>query len=666
MTKLPSRQVHLDFHTSEYMPEIGKRFSKENFQKALQTGNLNSITVFAKCHHSWCYYPTKVGRMHPNLDFDLLGSMIDAAHEIGVRIPIYITVGWSANDAENNPEWLVKTKTGGISTRNYDVNAKPDDRKPIVSWKFMCVNTTYAEHIKALTEEICSNYDVDGVFFDINCGPLCYCDSCVESMKKMSLNPDSLEDAKKFRIQKWRNFMINNNEIIKKYHKDATIFYNDSANSEEPYWIDLQTHFELEDLPTTWGGYDKMPARAKYFAHTGKEYMGMTGKFHTTWGEFGGFKNPNALKYECAYMMAFGAKCSIGDQLHPSGEMDLETYRIIGHAYNYAKQIEPWCYNIEQTANLGIILGEDIRNDFNELASGNKANEGLATILHDKQIDFDIVSDDFYLDKFDAIILPDCVLLDKDKADKINAFIKKGGNVLLTGKSGLDKEGKNFLIDIGADYIGKANYDCDYVKVGEEISEGLVKSPFLFYEAGNLVSVKDAKVLAIIKEPHFSRTYNKYCSHQNTPYKLEDAEHPAAIRKGNVVYLAHPVCNMYYKYGAQLHRDYFINVLNLIYKNRIADVKMLSSGRISFVKQANENRYVLHLLYATPIQRGCASVIEDLPEIYNIDVKINVKENIEKVYLAAEHKEIPFQQNKGKLTLTVPKVKCHQIVVFDY
>jgi hypothetical protein len=54
--------------------------------------------------------------------------------------------------------------------------------------------------------------------------------------------------------------------------------------------------------------------------------LGMTGKFHTTWGEFGGFKHPNALRYECAAMLAYGAKCSVGDQLHPLGRMDESTY----------------------------------------------------------------------------------------------------------------------------------------------------------------------------------------------------------------------------------------------------------------------------------------------------------------------------------------------------
>ena len=59
---IPLMQTHLDFHTSPDVDGIGSRFSKENFQKALTLGNLDSITVFAKCHHSMCYYPTEIGR----------------------------------------------------------------------------------------------------------------------------------------------------------------------------------------------------------------------------------------------------------------------------------------------------------------------------------------------------------------------------------------------------------------------------------------------------------------------------------------------------------------------------------------------------------------------------------------------------------------------------
>ena len=128
----PRRQVHLDFHTSPHIEGIGKRFSKEQFQSAIKRGNINSITLFAKCHNGYCYYPTEVGTMHPHLDFDLLGAQIEACHEIGVRAPIYITGGWSHLDSTTHPEWNRKNADGTVATvGNYDLDATPDTPKPM-------------------------------------------------------------------------------------------------------------------------------------------------------------------------------------------------------------------------------------------------------------------------------------------------------------------------------------------------------------------------------------------------------------------------------------------------------------------------------------------------------------------------------------------------------
>ena len=100
------RQVHLDFHTSEKIDGIGKDFSKEQFQQMLKKGHVDSITVFSKCHHGWSYHPTKVNKMHPNLNFDLLGAQIEAAHEIGVKTPVYISAGFDHKATLQHPEWL--------------------------------------------------------------------------------------------------------------------------------------------------------------------------------------------------------------------------------------------------------------------------------------------------------------------------------------------------------------------------------------------------------------------------------------------------------------------------------------------------------------------------------------------------------------------------------
>ena len=77
---LPYRQVHLDFHTSECIEGIGARFSKKQFIAALKEGNVNSVSVFAKCHHGWAYFNAEKNEIHPTLNgFELLDAQLEAA-----------------------------------------------------------------------------------------------------------------------------------------------------------------------------------------------------------------------------------------------------------------------------------------------------------------------------------------------------------------------------------------------------------------------------------------------------------------------------------------------------------------------------------------------------------------------------------------------------------
>ena len=59
------RQIHLDFHTSPKIKDVGVDFNAEDFSRTLVEAGVDWVTLFAKCHHGMCYYPTKVGPMHP-------------------------------------------------------------------------------------------------------------------------------------------------------------------------------------------------------------------------------------------------------------------------------------------------------------------------------------------------------------------------------------------------------------------------------------------------------------------------------------------------------------------------------------------------------------------------------------------------------------------------
>jgi hypothetical protein len=253
-----------------------------------------------------------------------------------------------------------------------------------------------------------------------------------------------------------------------------------------------------------------------------------------------------------------------------------------------------------------------------------------------------------------------------DEAARLNAYVAGGGSLLVLGESALDAKRERFLLDAGADYLGPANYDDDFTVAGEALSADLPPSPFLNYEAALRVQPHaGAEVLATIREPYFNRTYGHFCSHQNTPNRLEIAPHPAALRKGNVIFLPHRLGKLYYEHGARVHRDLFANALALIYSRPMVQTRLPSAGRVSLMRQPVHRRYIAHLLYGAPLQRGRCLVIEDLPPLYDVPLMLRVPETITAAYLIPSRAPLPITHADGVVSVTVPRMQGHQAVVFE-
>jgi hypothetical protein len=654
---VPARQIHLDFHTSEHIPDVGARFDKKQFKEALRVGHVNAINLFAKCHHGWSYYPTKVGMPHPNLKCDLLGQEINACHEIGIRAPIYYTIGFSVADLERHPEWVARDKDGTILPRDYGVNARPTDRKPIFEWKFVCPNDGYREQILAQTEEICAMFDVDGFWYDIcGCSGPCYCERCRKGMRDAGMDPASDADGMRYFISTWERVLTETTRVIRGRHPTATVYFNGMTQFWDRDFTRFMSQIELEDLPSVGGSYDKFPLAAKHYSTRGKGLIAMSGKFHTAWGEFGGFKHPDALRYETASMIAFGSGSSMGDQMHPSGLMDMTTYRNIGAAYEYVEKVEEYGLNAEYCANLGLWTSGALAHD-----------QGVANMLLENQVDFEALeSGSRDLSRFSTIVLTGAPCLNEADAAVLRTYVEGGGSILCIGSSALDRSGTRFLLDVGAEYLGPAAFDMDYTVAGRSLVPDFIGTAFLNDTAALRTRATDGEILATIKEPYFNRTYERYSSHQNTPNRLEDAAHPAAVRKGRIVSLFHPLGRIYNDLGARVHRDYLMKALGLLYRDPIQEVRLPSAGRVNLMHQPFKKRYMTHLLYANPMKRGRCLVIEDMPPLFDIEVTLRVPQKVRKAYLAPQGEGLKLNRSGTAVSVRVPKLQCHQIVVWEY
>ncbi len=655
------RQVHLDFHTSEAIGRIGADFSKKQFQDMLKVGHVDSITIFSKCHHGWAYHPSTANEIHPGLKFDLLQEMIDAAHEIDVKVPVYLSAGLDEKLARRHPEWLIRDEADRTNWVNGFMQP---------GYHQFCFNSPYLNILIQQIEEVVHQYDADRILIDIVGVRECYCQNCVALLRQEGKDPRDKAAIAELGERTYAHYTDRVKEAICSIKPDMKIFHNGGHIIRGRRDLaQMNTHLELESLPTGGWGYDHFPLSARYAQTLGMEFLGMTGKFHTTWGEFGGYKHPNALRYETALSIANGARCSIGDQLHPEGLMDTATYTLIGAAYKEVEAKEDWCKNTNNIADVALLSleasGKEHITDSSATRAG-KTDSGAVRMLLEGKILFDVIDLDADFHKYKVIILPDNVIVTAQIGAKLKDYFKNKGKVFASGRSGLNEQGDAFAIDLGVSWVQENPYKPDYFRA-KFVVPNLADAGFIFYSQGQQVELNGGTELASRENPYFNRDVFTFCSHQHTPNSFAYGG-PGMVESEMGIYIAWNVFDDYATMGSLILKETVLYALNkLLDGSKTLETNLPAQGIVTLQEQKAEKRFVNHLLYASPVKRGeKIEVIEDILPVYNVQVHVKIDQPIKRVYLAPQMDDIKYTQEKGSVTYTVPVLECHQMIVMDY
>ena len=664
------------------MPDVGAAFDPDQFVAALKLGNVDSVTVFARGHHGWCYYPTKVGMPHPNLARpDLLGDMVRACRANDINIPVYLTVQWDERIAREHPEWRVMgAENRSARTSDGDLSAM---NQLTAMWHPLCLNNPeYIDYLTRMTLEVMDLYQPDGLFMDILLSWDCVCPKCLASMASEGLDPENAADRRKNDRNILMSYYKTLTEAVWKKDPDMRIFHNSGhifKGERDRY--KYFSHLEVESLPTGGWGYDHFPLSARYINTLGMEYLGQTGKFHTSWGEFGGYKRPVALEYECAAMVAASARCSIGDQLHPSGRMDEATYATIGPAYRRVEKLEPFALGATPVSEIALVsaAAHAAQTGRGEISRHDESDDGAARMLLELHEMFDVIDLDADFSHYRLLVLPDKITLSGALRERIGRYLSGGGKLILSGASGMLPDESAFAIGLDADYAGVMSDFCpDYIEAGEGLDPELPRAPFVVYERAHAVKAHGkSTALAGTRTPYFNRSWDHFCSHQHTPYRMEpNAAYDAVVAREGIVYFAHPIFQAYYKIGQPLLKYLFRGALEWLLPDRMVRVRMPSSGRMSFMEQKKEGRLLLHLLYAQPQLRGSNAphasgehrqieIIEDVVPISDVECTLRLTAKPAKLYSAYSGEAIPFSHSGGVLKFTVGRLYIHELVVIE-
>jgi hypothetical protein len=652
------RQIHLDFHTSELIEDAGADFNAREFVDTLRAARVNSINVFAKCHHGYAYYDTKVAKKHPALKIDLLGEMVRACRPAGISVNYYYSLVWDVLQSRLHPEW-----------RCLDRNGRHIGLPPGDAWPWICMNSPYMEQVVAENEEILGKYEVDGSWFDILKQPPegCFCRWCRAERQKLGLS-DSADDV--FRHNKIVAKRVEKRlfELTRARNPKALVFFNSrlviGVRDELPWY----SHIEIESLPTGGWGYSHFQQRVRYMRTLGKEMVGMTGRFHKSWGDFGGLKNQAALDFECLNFLANGTKVCVGDQLHPRGKLDAATYERIGRAYRKIEALEPWAAGARPVADIGVFSSAATNPDM-ATQKVPAVDQGFTNMLIELHHQFDVLDLESELSGYKLVILPDEVRPSAALAAKLERYLAGGGALLVSHESLLDRAAGRFALPLGVRYVGPAKFQGEYMLLRPGAFPSIPDTPYFLYQPGlSIAAESGTEVLATYGHPYFDRAPEHFSSHKQTPLGRRTDE-PLIARKGRVIYVANPFFRSYSQDGYGVQKLVVGELIRMLLPQPVVVAPGLpSTAQVTVLEQpqAGGTRHVVHVLYY-PLTRRAPDIdiIEEPGLLENVAIRLRTPRKPARVALVPQNQALEFRYEEGYASCEAPRVVGHQAIVFE-
>ncbi len=660
------RAVHFDFHNMPALPDLGDDFCAEKFVQTLVDAKVKYINFFARCNLGYSYYPTKVGRMHPYLKGrDIFGELLAECHKHDIGVTAYFNAGLCQEFADKHREWTVVDRDGQIIWGDRTGN----------NIRHMCYNTGYGDHLLAEVSEVLKLYpEVDGIFVDcFNFPKPCYGSECIDAMVAEGID---IEDESAVVEFNERKILKMAERLRAAVPKDKYFFINGALKNKTclPGRTHMDSHSEIECLATGGWGYDCFPTKVAYERNLFENVVFMTGRFHASWGDFGGLREKAGLEFDVYSALASGVEVSIGDHLPPRGLPEKAVFETIKEIYTDVEKVEKWTDNTKYIPEIAVMIS---KNDWKftakgETAEGRDIERGLSSVrgavrmLSELKYQFDVITDDMDYSNFKLLIIPDCMTFSDETAAKLSDYLKNGGKVISSGTAGLKRDLSGFAAkEWNFDCGGKEPFNKSYFKICQEAGFGLPDMPTAIYEQGiALISKEGNTVLADYWTPYFDKHWDGHQGYFYTPYSEKSEKFAAILQQDNVIHINFKIFEDYYLHSYPAHKKVIEGCLNRLNIGKILKTNLPSFARASLT--AKDNLLLLHALAYCPEQKNSVGIIEEGIKLCDNEFSIAWERAPKKAYYVPGGEAIDFSYENGRINFIVPKIDGHAIFAMEF
>ena len=444
------------------------------------------VVIFFK-DWQYAYYDSQVAPKCPGIgQRNLFTECMDEARKHDLPVVAYSIVQHDGATYEAHPEWRMK-----------DVNGK--DISPR-----LCYHSDYLEHVKQVADEM-MEYDIVGFHFDmLDFGfeePYgCWCETCrnffrdkygMEMPEEVTWD-EAWDKMLQFRADSNTLFCHALDAHVQTKRPELSVDYNYHGYpaftwevGEKPVQHAQPGSFvTAEGLPWVFG--HGMPSLLSLFmagARPGTPVQGVTSRFVYNYHDF--TVRPTAeIEWEVSTYRGHGAQCTIVDKCNYDGTLDAVAFDRIGQAFQHVKRKDEY-FGHQPRPEVGIYYSCRSRDwygrqdRFKYIGAFGGAHKALVQshipmgMVMDENVTLDRLRD------FSVVYLPNTTILSQDEISLLRQFVVGGGNLLVTGFTGLCDRWGNVRDTsdieelVGARLVKcRTEYNANYIRLPASLASG--------------------------------------------------------------------------------------------------------------------------------------------------------------------------------------------------
>lgn len=439
----------IDHHSPDPPVVTLENLSASECEEFFQTAHINQLTLYCKDHWGNSYYDTVIGHKHDGLkNRDWVAEIVPVLRKNHIEFTAYYCFEYDDLAPRVHPEWSVITSDGkplrcGMPTNSS--NAK---------WGIPCLRSGYRDYALGQIKEIVTRYHPDSLFIDIFGKTLCYCSRCREAFRsKYGYElPETREDM-----------LAHNNDLVDFLDSDAENMLDDlkrEIHSLDPglaLSINFSAHYpkrirdQLDYMFTEpWAGNWLSGAYARDTAG-GKPVQLGPGNVSQVYN----YQPENIYELAVSEIAAQGCRVFMySESMHRDGSLEMEEAFRVGHAYSGMEKYEKWLTDRKLIADVGIIQSDTadtlITNEPVQVRCVSRAKVssmhrqallGAMKLCDYAKVTWQIIPEEELnqdtAKNYRMLMLPNVYTISASLRNLLDAFVKEGGTLLVSGESGL-------------------------------------------------------------------------------------------------------------------------------------------------------------------------------------------------------------------------------------